>query len=145
MKSVIIYVRVSHADQASVSAEAQVRECQDHCDRNGWRVVGTFVDKNVSGAGEWATLRRAADTLDELAALEDAAADAPATVPGSKGQPVANPLFAEIRAHGTTYGALTRALKLPTEAKELAKVTTAERGHLDPHTKALRAARARHG
>ncbi|MFF2123708.1 recombinase family protein [Kitasatospora sp. NPDC058184] len=49
MKTVIIYVRVSHADQASVSAEAQERECAEFCARNGWHVAGVFVDKNVSG------------------------------------------------------------------------------------------------
>ncbi|MEU3310467.1 recombinase family protein [Nocardiopsis sp. NPDC006832] len=45
-----ISIRVSHADQASVSVVTQERLCRDLCERNGWKVHKVYVDENVSGA-----------------------------------------------------------------------------------------------
>ncbi|WP_411127362.1 hypothetical protein [Streptomyces sp. x-19] len=94
---------------------------------------------------EWQMVIRAATTLDELVRLEDAAADAPATVKGSMGQTVANPLFAEIRAHRSTFNTLMKSLRLPTELQELEAVRTAEKGRMTTSERGIHAARARHG
>ncbi|MGW9558136.1 recombinase family protein [Nocardiopsis sp. NPDC055551] len=45
-----ISIRVSHADQASVSVTTQERLCRELCERNGWTVHKVYVDENVSGA-----------------------------------------------------------------------------------------------
>lgn len=45
-----ISIRVSHADQASVSVATQERLCRELCERNGWTVHKVYVDENVSGA-----------------------------------------------------------------------------------------------
>jgi hypothetical protein len=58
-------------------------------------------------------LREAANTLDELDTINRALRDAPATVSGSKGQPVTNPLFAEARAHRLVLNKLLGSLDLP--------------------------------
>jgi DNA invertase Pin-like site-specific DNA recombinase len=46
----VIYIRVSSADQASVSVATQERMCREVCERNGWTVRAVHVDENVSGA-----------------------------------------------------------------------------------------------
>ncbi|MCK9496956.1 MAG: hypothetical protein M0R75_15900 [Dehalococcoidia bacterium] len=53
---------------------------------------------------------READLVDRL---ETALADAPLTVNGSMGQPVANPLVQEVRQHRNTLKSLLSSLKLP--------------------------------
>lgn len=58
---------------------------------------------------------RECDLIDILeAAINDPAE--PLTVKGSMGQPVVNPLIAEIRQHRATMAGLLRGLKLPDEA-----------------------------
>lgn len=86
---------------------------------------------------EIAVLRQACATADVIAKLEAAAADAPAMVPGSKGQAVVNPLVAEIRMQRLALRSLLASVKLP----ELA--TTWEL--LTPSQRARGAARARWG
>ncbi|GAU69922.1 hypothetical protein SSP35_15_00770 [Streptomyces sp. NBRC 110611] len=70
-------------------------------------------------ADEWAKAEHIARAKDELARLEEAADDAPPTVKGSMGQPVANPLFAEVRAHRRSVSDLVKTLELPSEYDEL--------------------------
>ena len=64
-------------------------------------------------AGELRALEAAARTLDELRGLEDALADGPAMVTGSRGQQRPNPLYAELRAHRLTFARLMAAVALP--------------------------------
>jgi len=51
--------------------------------------------------------------IDELDRLEREMAEQPATVRGSRGQPVAHPLLAEIRAHRLVATKIQRPLDLP--------------------------------
>ncbi|MCK9496749.1 MAG: hypothetical protein M0R75_14825 [Dehalococcoidia bacterium] len=80
--------------------------------------------------------------IDELRILEDAcrevdlidriekalnARGAQLTVRGSQGQPVANPLIAEVRQHRTVLKSLLSSLKLPDEAADQEKRSTSAR------------------
>jgi site-specific DNA recombinase len=48
----VAYVRVSTDEQAESRAglEAQLHAVRQHCEKNGWQLVGTFTDAGVSGA-----------------------------------------------------------------------------------------------
>jgi hypothetical protein len=62
--------------------------------------------------GERAILGEACRVCDEIERLVAGLADAPLTVAGSKGQPVAHPLIAEVRAHRTNLAVLIGRLDL---------------------------------
>src|SRR5215211_3871689 len=62
---------------------------------------------------ELVLLEAAARTADELAELEAALAEAPATVAGSMGQTRPNPLYAEVRAHREALRRLLGSLDVP--------------------------------
>ena len=80
-----------------------------------WREVQAAYRLNPS---ETATLGALARTLDEIADLEAALADAPVIVSGSKGQPMPNRLFAEIRAHRASADKLQISLALPAPGEQ---------------------------
>ncbi|MFJ7277440.1 hypothetical protein [Kitasatospora sp. NPDC098663] len=75
---------------------------------------------------EWRVAEHIAQAEDELAALLEAAENAPPTVRGSMGQPVANPLYAEIRAHRKSIADLKKQLDLPSELDEAMRIAKLE-------------------
>ncbi|MEG8177237.1 hypothetical protein GZH49_01665 [Nocardia terpenica] len=75
-----------------------------------WREVTSARDLD---SAQLRVLLEAARTADELDALHAALTEADPVVPGSTGQPVANPLLAEIRAHRKTLDTLIRSLTPP--------------------------------
>ena len=46
---VVIYARYSSQAQRDESIEGQLRECQDYAARNGWTVIGEYIDRALSG------------------------------------------------------------------------------------------------
>lgn len=46
---VVIYARYSSQGQREESIEGQLRECRAFADRNGWTVVGEYIDRALSG------------------------------------------------------------------------------------------------
>ena len=50
----VAYVRVSTDEQAESRAglEAQLHAITQHCEKNGWQLVGTYTDAGVSGAAQ---------------------------------------------------------------------------------------------
>ena len=45
----VIYARYSSSSQREESIEGQVRECTAYAERNGYTVIGTYVDRAISG------------------------------------------------------------------------------------------------
>ena len=46
---VVIYARYSSQGQREESIEGQLRECKAFAERNGWNVVGEYIDRALSG------------------------------------------------------------------------------------------------
>ena len=46
---VVIYARYSSQGQREESIEGQLRECRAYAERNGWTVVGEYIDRALSG------------------------------------------------------------------------------------------------
>jgi hypothetical protein len=69
-------------------------------------------------------LDMAAETLDECHRLRDELEAAGFLVAGSKGQPVANPLLKELRAHRAAFVALARQVE-PEDDKPLTRTAAA--------------------
>lgn len=84
--------------------------------RKLWRdVVGTYQ----LDPGELAVFEQLGRTVDELDRLNAAVADAPVTVPGSRGQETLNPVFAAVLAHRKMIETLSRALALPADGEQV--------------------------
>ena len=50
MLSVALYARYSSDNQRDASIEDQLRLCRERADREGWRIVGSYSDRSISGA-----------------------------------------------------------------------------------------------
>lgn len=79
----------------------------------GRRMWAEVTDDYDLGPDEIGALREACRTVDELDDLRAALKGQPMTVEGSTGQPVANPLLAEVRRHRATLATLLERLSLP--------------------------------
>jgi DNA invertase Pin-like site-specific DNA recombinase len=49
MKKAVIYARFSAHSQTEQSIEGQIKECQEFAERNDYIVVGTYIDRAISG------------------------------------------------------------------------------------------------
>ena len=50
MKRAVIYARYSHGpNQTEQSIEGQVRECTAYAEKNDLRIVGSYIDRKISG------------------------------------------------------------------------------------------------
>lgn len=78
------------------------------------RVVGTWE----LDADDLALLEQACFTMDELARLTEAARLAEPMTQGSKGQPVVNGIFQEVRLHRLTLARLLKELALTEDEQE---------------------------
>lgn len=52
MKNAIIYARYSSERQSEQSIEGQIRLCKDFAERNGLRIVGTYIDRAMTGTND---------------------------------------------------------------------------------------------
>jgi hypothetical protein len=84
---------------------------------------------------EMAVLRQLCRTVDELDRLDEALRDAHMMVKGSTGQPAANPLLEQVRAHRKVLESLCRSLALPVDGEVTGSVR---------HPQQAGAARSRH-
>jgi hypothetical protein len=78
--------------------------------RRLWKAVTADFELNLS---ERELLTEACRCSDRCEAVEDAMRGAPLTVPGSRGQTVANPLAGELRAERQLLAKLLAQLELP--------------------------------
>jgi len=76
--------------------------------------------------GELVLLRAAAHTADELVRVEAELAAAPVVVEGSRGQPVANRMLAEVRQHRRALERLVLALALPARGEQVGRQRSAQ-------------------
>lgn len=90
--------------------------------RKIWRGITEVYDLRPDELRILEEACREVDLIDMMEkALSDALKAGEFTVRGSMGQPVANPLMAEIRQHRGTLQRLLGALKLPDDAAEAAE------------------------
>lgn len=52
MENVVFYGRYSSAKQNDTSIEAQLAECKAFAERNGYNIIGEYVDKGISGRSD---------------------------------------------------------------------------------------------
>lgn len=49
MMNIVIYARYSSERQTEQSIEGQLKECYGYAKRNGYHVVGEYIDRALSG------------------------------------------------------------------------------------------------
>ena len=52
MERAVIYARYSSHNQREESIDAQLRECRQYAERNGFEIVGEYCDRAVTGRTE---------------------------------------------------------------------------------------------
>ncbi len=52
MKTAVIYARYSSERQTEQSIEGQLRVCNEYAERNGIKVVGTYIDRAMTGTND---------------------------------------------------------------------------------------------
>lgn len=52
MENVVFYGRFSSKKQNETSTEAQLAECKAFAERNGYNIIGEYVDKEISGRSD---------------------------------------------------------------------------------------------
>jgi len=52
MKSAVIYARYSCERQTEQSIEGQLHVCKDYAERNNIIIVGTYIDRTMSGTND---------------------------------------------------------------------------------------------
>ena len=51
-KTAVIYARFSSSGQREESIEGQLRVCKDYAERNGYQIVGEYIDRAISGRSD---------------------------------------------------------------------------------------------
>lgn len=102
----------------------------------GRKLWAETVSAFVLRSDELTTLTELARTADVVDRLEAELRDAPLLIPGSQGQPRANPLLQELRGHRAVLVQLSRSLGLSDVADE------DEAGRVIPGRRSVRARRA---
>lgn len=46
---VVIYARCSSHNQHETSIEGQLKVCYEYCERNGYNIIGEYIDRAMSG------------------------------------------------------------------------------------------------
>lgn len=117
-------------------SEAELPEGLAEAGRHLWESITNEFDF-TGEPGKLAILERACRTADQITVLEAAIVGAELVVKGSTGQPVVNPMIAEVRQQSGLLNNLVKALGLPASAEE--ELAAAERRK----TKSSNAAKAR--
>ena len=52
MKTAVIYARYSCDNQTEQSIEGQLRVCQDYAQRNNILILGTYIDRAMTGTND---------------------------------------------------------------------------------------------
>lgn len=91
------------------------RKCPDGLELRGVRLWGDVTGKWTLRPDELVVLEDACREADLIDRIEAGAAGAELMSVGSMGQPVVNPLIAELRQHRSTFQRLVASLKLPDE------------------------------
>ncbi len=47
--NVVIYARYSSHNQHETSIEGQLKVCYEYCEKNGYTIVGEYIDRAISG------------------------------------------------------------------------------------------------
>ena len=52
MKTAVIYARYSSDSQTEQSIEGQLAVCKEYAQRNGYNIVGEYIDRATSGTSD---------------------------------------------------------------------------------------------
>jgi hypothetical protein len=92
----------------------------------GSRLKGAVLERYLLDPAEEVILDEAVAEADVCARINEAVAAAPLTVPGSRGQEVANPLLLQQRKHHERLQRLLEALRLPLKDEMVGSSSTSK-------------------